>query len=212
MVGGWVWDGRRFWAAELAGVKTRRWDFRALLVDGEVRQRARWPQRGELEHQTVFDVRWMSTTAGGWERKPTKRELTTMVFRRGDVGEWLVAANAEIQVFHMWDESIVGVKSVDFTSRTIRFRNPSGHPPGGFGVKRYAVWNVRKGMTAPGQWYLDRVVGKVVYWPMPGEDMAEARVIAPTTETVIRLAGSEDAPVAGVRLRGLGTPIRGALR
>jgi acyl-CoA synthetase (AMP-forming)/AMP-acid ligase II len=33
-------------------------------------------------------------------------------------------------------------------------------------------------MTEPGQWYLDRTAGKVVYWPVPGEEMSEAEVLA----------------------------------
>jgi len=70
-------------------------------------------------------------------------------------------------------------------------------------VKKYVVWNVREGMTQPGQWYLDRTAGQVVYWPLPGEDMAKADVLAPTMESVIRLAGTKEAPVKDVTVRGL---------
>ena len=86
--------------------------------------------------------------------------------------------NAEVTVYHMWDESMVGLKAIDAEKQILTFSSPSGHPPGAFGVKKYVIWNIREGMTEPGQWYLDRTRGKVVYWPLPGEDMATAKVVA----------------------------------
>jgi len=95
------------------------------------------------------------------------------------------------------------VASIDPSARRLRFSAACGHPPGAFGVKKYVVWNVREGMNEPGQWYLDRAAGKVVYWPMPGEDMRTARAVAPTLQTIVRIAGRKDRPVYRVTLRGL---------
>ena len=202
-ISGWHEIGDDLWAADLRGVKEGAWDFRMLCVDDGWRPRARLPKEGFLEHEDSFDVRWMSTTGGGWERKPTPEELTTMHYRAGDLGEWVENANAEITVYHMWDDTIVGVRSIDHCARAINFSIPLGHPPGAFGIKRYVLWNVREGMHEPGQWFLDRAHGRVVYWPMPGEDMGRVRVVAPTTECIIRLGGAEDAPVKDVAMDGL---------
>ena len=94
-------------------------------------------------------------------------------------------------------------KSLDPASRVLAFATPAGHPAGAFGVKKYVVWNVRQGMHSPGQWYLDRTAGKVVYWPTPGENMRAAEAVAPLVESVIRLAGTRENPVRNVTLRGL---------
>jgi hypothetical protein len=145
----------------------------------------------------------MSTTGGGWKRKPTDAELTTMKYKPGDLDPWLDVRNAEVTVYHMWDESLVGVSAHDLNSHTLTFSTPSGHPPGAFGVKKYVVWNVRQGLTQPGQWYLDRTRGKVVYRPLPDEDMGKARVIAPTVESIITLKGTEQSPITGITIRGL---------
>lgn len=199
----WRADGEHFVAVDLPEVKSGQWDFRALIVGGKLRPRARLPREGVFEHETDFPVPWMSSTGGGWKRKPTEEELTTMRYREGDLGEWLETKNAEITVFHMWDESVTGVASIDPSARRLRFSAPCGHPPGAFGVKKYVVWNVREGMTEPGQWHLDRAAGKVVYWPLPGEDMGKTRTVAPTLQTIIRLAGQKDKPVRRVTLRSL---------
>jgi hypothetical protein len=190
-------------------VATGEWDFRTLVVNGEFAPRARLPERGRFRHRNVFDVPWMSTTGGGWKRQPTDEELTTLLYENDDLGDWLEPANAEIQVFHQWDDSLVGVADIDLERKTVRFSSPTGHPPGSFAserngkAKEYVLWNVREGLTQPGQWYLDRIRERLVYWPRPEDDMASAVVLAPRHRQVIALRGTAEAPIRNIALRGL---------
>jgi hypothetical protein len=200
---GWKKDNNNFYSAALPDVKDRRRDFRALTVNGRFCQRARLPAKGFFEHLSTFNVPWMSTTGGGWKRKPTDKELTTMKYRPENIGSSLDVNNAELTIYHMWDESLVGIASMDANSQTITFANPSGHPPGAFGVKKYVIWNVSEGLTQPGQWYLDRTNSKLIYRPLPQEDMTSAEVIAPTIESIIRIEGTKDAPAKNITIRGL---------
>lgn len=181
----------------------RRWEIRLLLVNDESRPRARYPASGTLTHETEFKVPWMSTTGGGWQRKPTVEELTTLKYKAGDLGDWLETTNAEITVFHMWDESCVGIAAIDPAQRLLKLAPASGHPPGAFGVKKYVLWNIREGLTEPGQWYHDRVRNRIVYWPKPGEDLSKLRVIAPTQTTLLSLRGEANRPIKDVTVRGL---------
>jgi hypothetical protein len=205
-IDGWVQQGE-FWTADLPEVATGAWDFRMLQVNGRMCPRARLPQEGTFIHDSVFDVRWMTSTGGGWQREPSKEELTTMKYREGDLGDWLDVNNAEVTVYHSWDDSMVGVQSIDMERQILTFSSPCGHPPGSFPrlahAHTYVVWNVREGMHEPGQWYLDRTAGKVVYWPLPGEELSQLRAIAPTTERILDIAGRDGAPVADLSLRGL---------
>jgi hypothetical protein len=201
-VTGWRRDGERFWCADLPGVKEGHWDFRALVVNGRLSARARMPETGTFTHLSAFGARWLSSVGGGWERKPTQAELTTLVYDPTNLPPSLDVRNAEVRVYHMWDDSLVGVASNEVASHTLHFTTPSGHPAGAFGVKNYVVFNTREGMTRPGQWYLDRSAGRLVYWPLPGEEMAAARVVAPTLERVIRIAGTDETPAEGITLRG----------
>lgn len=202
-VAGWKKDGEKFYSAALPSVKERKWDFRCLVVNGRFCRRARLPETGFFKHISSFNVPWMTSTGGGWKRKPTNEELTTLKYRAEDLGSWLDINNAELTVYHMWDESLVGISAMDTQSRTLTFASPAGHPPGAFGVKKYVVWNVREGMTRPGQWYLDRTGGKLVYWPLPGEDMSKALVLAPTIESIIRIQGTREKPARDITIRGL---------
>ncbi|UCC97749.1 MAG: right-handed parallel beta-helix repeat-containing protein [Phycisphaerales bacterium] len=200
---GWENDGDKFYCAELSGIRSREWDFRALVVNGRFCRRARLPGQGFFDHLNTFDVPWMTSTGGGWRRKPTSEELTTLKYRSEDLGPWLDVNNAEVNIYHMWDESLVGLAGMDTESQVLTFAKPAGHPPGAFGVNKYVVWNIREGLTQPGQWYLDRTAGKLVYWPLPGEDMAGAEVIAPTLESIIRIQGTREEPAGDITIRGL---------
>jgi Right handed beta helix region len=202
LVTGWQRDGEKFWAADLPEVKNGTWDFRALVVNGRMPDRARLPENGTFLHQSVFDVRWLSSVGGGWERKPTKEELTTMLYDPKDIPATLEPKNAEVRVYHMWDESLCGVATNDTTKHLLTFSTPARSPAGAFGVKKYVIFNTREGMTRPGQWYLDRAAGRVVYWPLPGEDMTKAKVIAPRLERIIVIAGTAKQPVEKLTLRG----------
>lgn len=192
-----------FWEAPFTPADNAPSDVRLLVVNDRLCPRARLPESGHFEHASEWTVAWMSTTGGGWKTRPTANDLTQMKIREGDLPENLELRNAELTVYHMWDESVVGIARRDRESQTLTFSTPAGHPPGAFDVKKYVVWNVREGMTRPGQWYQDRVNGTIVYWPLPGENVTEAKIIVPTTESIIRLDGTPERPVHDVTLRGL---------
>ncbi|MDV7394086.1 hypothetical protein RZS08_22085, partial [Arthrospira platensis SPKY1] len=80
-ISGWYRDGDHLWAADLPEVKEGKWDFRMLAVADRLCPRARLPKEGTFTHETEFKVPWMSTTGGGWKRKPTSEELTTLKYR-----------------------------------------------------------------------------------------------------------------------------------
>jgi len=203
LVTGWEREGI-FQVARIPDASAGKWLApRLLLVNGESRPRARFPATGTLPHETRFSVPWMSTTGGGWQRRPTHEELTTLQYRAGDLGDWLETTNVEITVFHMWDESCVGVARQDLATRMLTLAPEAGHPPGAFGVQQYVLWNIKEGMTGPGQWYHDRTRQRLVYWPRTGEDMRRVAVIAPGRAVLFSIRGTRQQPARGITLRGL---------
>ena len=227
-VTGWQREGgdSPFWYADVPGVREGTRDFRMLVINKRYAVRARFPEQGAIRHASVFPVRWMSSTKGGWERKPTDAELTTLRLEPDSLPASLSVRNAELTLYHAWDESLVGLSDWDRETGCMTFSTPAGHPPGAFGdwkeqARSFVVWNTREGMTCPGQWYLDREAGRVVYWPLACERGEALQVFAPVTESVLRLAGSPEAPVRDIRIKGVtfgitGTPLLaggfGALR
>ena len=198
-----------FFAARLDGVRDGTLDFRTLVVDDEVRPRARLPREGTYTHLTRFSEEWINSWYGDGPHEATHEENTTMRYDTADIGSWLDVNSAEITVFGTWDVSHVGIQSLDDDTQTATFSTECMYPPGCFGTLRhaltcrnygtYVVYNVREGMHEPGQWYLDRTEGKLVYWPLPGEDISTVTALAPTQHSVVRL---EEGTV-NVTLQGL---------
>jgi hypothetical protein len=58
-------------------------------------------------------------------------------------------------------------------------------------------------MTSPGHWFHDRSRNRLVYWPLDGQDMNKTEIIAPTSMTIIRMAGTPEAPIKNVCIKGL---------
>lgn len=200
---GWKQEGDALWAADLPGVKEGAWDFRALVVADRLADRARFPATNTLENLGTWNLRLLPAVAGHWERKPTREEATTMPYKPGDLPPALDIHNAEIRLYHMWAESLVGVVSNDLQRHALILSPAPAWPPGALKRRQYLVFNTREGMTRPGQWYLDRSAGRLVYWPLPGEDMTRLHVVAPTVERVLHIAGTDKAPARNITLRGL---------
>ncbi len=197
----WRRDGGTFWCVDLPSVKEGTWDFRALVVGGRLADRARIPEEGTFTHKTEWTgARYIS---GAWDPKPTDEQRTTILYDPKDIPPTLDIKNAEIRVYHMWNEALYGIAENDRQRHALILASPAVHPPGAFGVKKYVLFNLPEGMTRPGQWYLDRTAGRLVYWPLPGEDMSKIRVVAPRLRRLIQIVGTAKQPAEEITLRGL---------
>ncbi|MBK8880850.1 MAG: hypothetical protein IPN67_00260 [Bacteroidales bacterium] len=173
-----------WWFADAPGTADRSWDFRILIVNDSLRSRARIPEAGEFTHKSDWPYKWQSSQ-GGWSKEPTREELTKMAYDPKDLGSWLDTRNAELTVFHAWDDSYVGLVGNDTINHVVRFTYPATHPAGAFAswierASKYIVWNIKEGMKHPGQWYLDRTAEKVFYWPYPYEKISDIEALVPT--------------------------------
>jgi len=202
---GWRPDGDGLWAVDLPEVKTGALDFRALVVNGRLADRATWPGgTNKLENLGKWNVRLLPALAGWWERPPTKEELSTMPYRPEDLPPGFDASNAEVRCYHMWSDSLLRVASNDVKNAVLYFAMPAAWPAGACNRRKYVVYNIREGLKEPGQWYLDRTAGKVVYRPLPGEDVKKLDVVAPRLATILKVAPQKwRGVVKGLTLSGI---------
>ena len=125
-------------------------------------------------------------------------------FRPGDLRQdWTNLEDVEVVVLQFWMASRLRIQSLDEQARSVLFTGGSWRPlTWSFG---YYVDNVAQGLDAPGTWYLNRKTGVMQYHALPGEDLAQAEVVAPETLRLVRLAGDADRGefVHDIVLRGL---------
>ena len=165
----WQVTAEGHWQTTLDGVQADKWSFAQLFVNDQRRYRPRLPKQG------YYDI---SEQLG-------QREF---VFAGDDIrADWANLSDVEVMSFHDWAVSRLRIGSVVPAQHRVVFTGESwkvlakGH--------RYLVDNVREALSEPGQWYLDRPLGRLTYIPQAGEQPDQAVVIAPRLEQVLVLRG-----------------------
>ena len=200
-IAGWHKGEGETWVALVPEVKAGTWYFHQLFVNGQRRTRARTPNQGYLRTNGPLP---------GFENphKFRGKPEASMGFRTvaGDLKPWANLSDANLFVYHSWTASLHWIAGLDEEKGEVRFANRCGWPIGWWERKqRYHVENVLEALDAPGEWYLDRTTGLLHYWPLAGEDMATADVVAPAAEELVRFEGEPGVGVAVeyIELRGL---------
>jgi hypothetical protein len=208
----WERNGR-YMEVHIPEEEWRELDFRILIVNDTLRERARLPEKGAFNHKNEWPHQWQSSQ-GGWSQKPTEKDLTTLYYKPEDLGSWLDVNNAEFTVFHAWDDSYTGVSSIDTIGHIITFSNKLTHPPGAYAswagekTMQYIVWNIKEGMTHPGQWYVDRTGRKIVYWPLPHEKEENLNAMIPVRNHLFKIEkGTKNVTLQNMHLMCAGAPV-----
>lgn len=177
------------WETDVPEARDGRWVFRQLFVNGQRRQRARTPNEG------FFRIQGESP-----QDKPVR-----LRFRPGDIRpEWAADGEVEVIALLAWADLRMQIRAVDTTNHVATLSGDP-RPSNRENNAQYYIENAPDALDQPGEWYLDRRRGVVTYWPLPGEDLRRAEVIAPRLEELLRFQGDLAAQraVRHVVLRGL---------
>lgn len=142
--------------------------FRVLSANGKRQTRARAPNRGFFEiEEALSDISFR--------------------YRDGEIEKRHDWEDMEVVLFHSWNETRFRVSNIDPKTRVIEFIDPhAGHGigwSGAGGPNRYYVENVLYALDEPGEWYLDRGVGKLYFWPE--EDIATTWVVVSVLDQLL---------------------------
>lgn len=165
----WQVTPEGYWQTTLDDVRSGKWSFAQLFVNGQRRDRPRLPKQGYYH---------------------VAEELgrSQFEFASGEIhDEWADVGEIEVLMFHKWAASRMRIASVNSAERRVVFtgRSWQSFAKG----DRFLLDNVREALSEPGQWYLDRHLGQLTYIPKPGERPDQAMVIAPRLEHLVVLQG-----------------------
>jgi len=104
---------------------------------------------------------------------------------------------AQMCVIQKWSFARRVVKSFDPATMTVETHSPEDLATWRKWVPGISIaWfeNVRSAFDAPGEWFYDAKNGTVLYRPLPGEDMAKAEVVAPSSglSRLVEFKGNPD--------------------
>ncbi|VGO20656.1 right-handed parallel beta-helix repeat-containing protein [Pontiella sulfatireligans] len=194
-VAGWREKEPGVWAASMGNGR----EFYQLFINGERRQRARTPNRGYLKS---FGPARPVANFGALDRKDL-RYNKEFRYRDGDFQNWPDLADALVVSYHSWLVSVHWIDRIDPSQGIVYMRNPAGWPFGKWDnqQERYSIENVKAAFDAPGEWYLDKAAGELLYRPLPGEAMANAEVIVPVAQRLLELEDVEHLAFEGLSFR-----------
>jgi hypothetical protein len=198
-IGDWRVDGQGRWHAALADVKSGQWAFAQLFVNDQRRFRPRLPKQGYFKIAAELPP---SPKANG-------KGHDCFGYSDDDLRPgWANLSDVEVLAFHEWTASRMRIDALETQRHVVRFtgttRGTSGWAAFHKGY-RFLVENVREALGEPGQWYLDRPAGELVYVPRPGEEPGKTTVIAPRLPRLLALRGEGPSGrwLQHVRFRGL---------
>ena len=199
-IGGWKKKGK-LWQTTIDQVQQGNLYFHHLFVNGRRARLAVMPNKFYL--RTAGPIRPLGDHQKARRDQSTKQGFR---FREGDFQRWNNPDDVFIELYHSWTTSLHWIKEVNLEKRIVRFTNPS-HWPVSYWEKfeRYRVRNCFEALDSPGEWYLDRKSGTLSYWPLPGQNMKQAEVIAPRLTDLVVFQGEPEKGrfVRHLRLVGL---------
>ncbi len=182
---GWKPGPGKLWHAAIPPAEAGLTQFQQLWVNGQRRTRARTPNEGYL-HMVSKAPPLVDPVTG----VKTDRDKRAFVYAPGDFKQWANLNDIVCVVYHSWETSRLRIASVDEANHIVTFTGDAGWPFEAWGPhQRYYIENAPDALDAPGEWYLDRAAGELRYYPMPGEDMTRADVVAPRLTRLVQLIG-----------------------
>ncbi len=194
-IANWTQDEIGAYQAMLPDVKAGKWVFRQLFV-----QKPGQPffERRYRPCKGAFVIAGLTEAPA--QKSPMRHRQAQDEFRfvPGDIEKWSNLDDVEVVALHDWSASRLRIRELDTDNHIVRFT--------GFPVYRIGHWfkggrnpyyaeNVKEAGLKPGEWYLDRPTGVLMYRPLPGEEMGKLAVVAPRLEQLIRLVGRPERAV-----------------
>lgn len=198
-ISGWRRQGK-LWVADVPEWNGQPLLFRQMWVNGRKAIRAR----------DVSDFEQM------WRIRSMDKSRETLYVPTDAIKKILHERHAEMVLHEMWCVANLRIKGFQVLgdSTAVTFHQPESHvhfmhpwpspmvTTDGHNSAFYLT-NAKSLLDQPGEWYHDYQAQKLYYMPREGEDMHQAEVEVPALETLLRVEGTPDSPVCGVRLEGI---------
>lgn len=177
----WEKFNDHIWYSQLEGNE----NFDQLFIDGKQQILARYPNYNEQ--------------GGHWQgHSPdaiSKERMNT----------WKNPKGAIVHVMHRGEWGGFHYEATGFNEEgeLILMGGHQNNRPSEMHKKYRMVENVFEELDSPGEWYLDKEVSKLYYWPIEGNELQNAEVEVVLQKHLLEIVGAEENPVGNVTIEGI---------
>ena len=199
---------QQVWVADVPMMRGQLFNFRQLWVNDVKAIRAK-SANGDAMHRIL-----------NWNKAEAACVIPTLPF--ADLNK---TKGVELFIHQWWEIANLRIKKMQVMgdSTKLFFEEPESkiqneHPwPAPWlsketGNSAFYLVNALQFLDEPGEWYLDIAQQKIYYLPRSNENMSTAKMVAPFTETLLKLEGTIDDPVRNIVIEGLSFQHTGWLR
>ena len=190
----------KVWVAEAPRTGNRMVELRQLWVNGRKAHRASLFGEGVMQRMSNFDTADQSITIPTPDiNLDNARQLEMVVHQRwaiailrvkemkrtegGMTKVWFHEPESELEFAHPWPQPVIG---------------------GERGNSSFALVNAIEMLDEPGEWFQDYPSGKIYYYPLVGERMDRAEVMAPALTQLVEMAGTRERTVGHIVFDNIG--------
>lgn len=173
--------------------------FYDLYENGKRSTKARYPNRIIDSKFPIYQGPYLMSGTGS---------KSYMTYNSGDLdpSTWSNTTDLQVYIWHAngynwdWMSATMPVSSINIATRTFNFKqllvNGNSYDcKYGTTGSRYFVQGVLELLDVPGEWHLDTTTGDLYYWAIDG-DIANQKIIVPTVQKIISVAGSSESSIA----------------
>jgi len=189
------------WQTQIPDVAAGRWYFEQLFVNGRRVVRARTPNKFYHYMGKSVEVP-IEGQQGKFRRTTSVRPEDLELLKNLSPDE---IKDVTLVAYHKWCVTRRFLTEIDTANSTIitvgeKLKSYSGWPAN----TRYHLENLKTALDEPGEWFLSRD-GTLSYMPLPDEDPATAKVVAPVIKKLVIFKGEPENSkfVEHVELKGL---------
>jgi hypothetical protein len=189
------------WQTQISDVADSKWYFEQLFVNGRRAIRARTPNEFYYYMGNSVEVP-IEGQQDMFRRTTTVRPEDLKLLKDLSPDE---IKDVTLVAYHKWCITRRFLTGIDTDNNAIitvgeQLKSYSGWPAN----TRYQLENFRTALDEPGEWFLSRN-GTLSYIPMPGEDPATAKVVAPVIKKLVIFQGEPENSkfVEHITLKGL---------
>jgi len=199
----------RLWRVYIPEVRWFGWNFEQFFVNDSRAVRAQFPNKDFYQPKAVTETiieKGEGSTGNLALQKVTLFPEQAALFNKIPAPD---LENAVVTFYHNWDNT--RKKMIRYSAKDTAFYTELGKQSWNkVGTKSlFTVENVKAGLDAPGEWYLESSTGYLYYVPKEGEYIATTKCYAPVLAKFLLIKGTKDKKVENLHFENISFRVSG---